>query len=46
MTAKVRETRHGRIFGSKRFLSLTRNPALEAPTKFTPTKKEAGDVVI
>lgn len=31
---------------SRAFLSLTRNPALESPTRFEPTRKAAGDVVI
>lgn len=31
---------------SLRFLSLTRNPGLESPSRFEPTKKESGDVII
>jgi hypothetical protein len=40
-------TRHKhRTFGSKRFIALTRNPKLKPPTKFVPTRKASGDVVI
>lgn len=37
-----------RIYGSRRFLALTRNLELaaDAPTKFVATVKAAGDVVI
>lgn len=31
---------------SERFLKLTRNPALESPTKFVPTPKQPGDIVL
>ena len=35
-----------RIYGSRSFLALTRNPALVSPVRFEPTRKEVGDVVI
>jgi hypothetical protein len=31
---------------SPRFLSLTRNPSLEPPLRFEPTRKAPGDVVL
>lgn len=31
---------------SRRYLALTRNPALVSPTRFEPTRKRDGDVVI
>ena len=42
----VTDEQHERTFGSREFISLTRNPALAAPKKFEPTKKGEGDVVI
>lgn len=35
-----------RIYGSARFLSLTRRTDLASPRKFVPTVKAAGDIVI
>jgi hypothetical protein len=40
-----------RLRPSRRFVALTRNPALaaaqiNAPRRFVPTRKEAGDVII
>jgi hypothetical protein len=35
-----------RIYGSERFIGLTRNVGLESPSKFVPTIKRDGDVVL
>jgi hypothetical protein len=35
-----------RVYGSERFIGLTRNVELKSPIKFVATKKAAGDVVI
>jgi hypothetical protein len=35
-----------KLFGSQRFINLTRNTSLVSPTKFEPTIKASGDVVI
>jgi hypothetical protein len=35
-----------KLFGSQRFIDLTRNTSLVSPTKFEPTVKASGDVVI
>lgn len=35
-----------RVFGSRSFISLTRNPALRSPERFEPTIKGENDVVI
>jgi hypothetical protein len=42
----VDETPPERIYGSRQFIAIGRNPALESPARFVPTKKAAGDVVI
>jgi hypothetical protein len=34
------------VFGSDRFISLTRNRGLVSPTKFVPTVKGENDVII
>jgi hypothetical protein len=39
-------TPHEKTYGSDEFIRRSRNPKLEAPKRFVPTKKEAGDVVI
>lgn len=35
-----------KVYGSDSFIGLTRKVGLESPTKFVPTKKADGDVVI
>jgi hypothetical protein len=35
-----------RIYGSQRFIGLTRNVGLESPSKFVPTLKGPLDVII
>lgn len=35
-----------RVFGSPAFINRTRNARLESPTRFEPTPKAEGDVVI
>jgi hypothetical protein len=35
-----------RVFGSARFIGMTRNTALKPPAKFQATVKGEGDVVI
>jgi hypothetical protein len=35
-----------RVLGSRRFISLTRNPALASPRRFEPTTKQPNDIVI
>jgi hypothetical protein len=42
----VHEGESERVYGSKRFLSLTRKPDLPSPRRFEPTTKGEGDVVI
>ena len=38
--------REERTFGSRKFISRTRLPDTPGPTKFEPTRKADGDVVI
>lgn len=35
-----------KVFGSEEFISRTRNVSLKSPTKFEPTIKKPGDVVL
>ena len=35
-----------KVFGSAKFIGLTRKVGLKSPTRFEPTVKEIGDVVI
>jgi hypothetical protein len=42
----ITEEETERVFGSREFISRTRNPALRAPVRFEPTIKRAGDVIL
>jgi hypothetical protein len=42
----VRDNETEKVFGSPRFVGLTRKPGLPSPHRFEPTVKRAGDVVI
>lgn len=35
-----------RLFGSPRFIGLTRNTGLRQPERFEPTHKQPGDIII
>lgn len=35
-----------RVFGSAAFIAIGRKPELASPTRFEPTRKGAGDVII
>lgn len=35
-----------KVFGSAKFIGLTRKVGLKSPTKFVPTVKAEGDIVI
>ena len=46
MTRHLRADTPDRIFGSQRFIAMTRNPALQSPVRFVPTEKREGDIVL
>ena len=46
MTRHLRADTPERIFGSQRFIAMTRNPALQSPVRFKPTEKKEGDITI
>lgn len=35
-----------KVFGSAKFIGLTRKVGLKSPTKFIPTTKQPGDIVL
>lgn len=35
-----------RVFGSAKFIGLTRKVGLQSPSKFQPTTKNQGDIII
>lgn len=46
VTTCLDQRRPSAIAPSKTFIALTRNPSLEPPSRFEPTVKREGDVVL